>query len=118
MEYWRENLDLDGDSPVPFEIELFFRAKEEARRIASNTINQKINALGGRVLHECILSEIAYHAMLVELPRVAIENLVNQYEDIELSQVDDIMFFRPTCQSVFVSKPIRNHVLCKCLHQK
>lgn len=104
VEYWRENLDLDGDSPVPFEIELFFRAKEEARRIASNTINQKINALGGRVLHECILSEIAYHAMLVELPRVAIENLVNQYEDIELSQVDDIMFFRPTCQSVFVSK--------------
>ena len=46
VEYWRENLDLDGDSPVPFEIELFFRAKEEARRIASNTINQKINALG------------------------------------------------------------------------
>lgn len=47
---------------------------------------------------------MTYHAMLVELPRVAIENLVNQYEDIELSQVDDIMFFRPTCQSVFVSK--------------
>ena len=42
--------------------------------------------------------------MLVELPRVAIESLVNQYEDIKLSQVDDIMFFRPTCQSVFISK--------------
>lgn len=104
VEYWRENLDLDGDSPVPFEIELFFRAKEETRRNAFNTINQEINALGGRVIQECVLSEIAYHALLVELPRVAIESLVNQYEDIELSQVDDIMFFRPTCQSMFISK--------------
>jgi len=41
--------------------------------------------------------------MLVELPRAAIEDLVNRYEEIELSQVDDIMFFRPTCQSVFIS---------------
>ena len=41
--------------------------------------------------------------MLVELPRVSIEGLVNRYEEIELSQVDDIMFFRPVCQSVFVS---------------
>ena len=42
--------------------------------------------------------------MLVELPRTAIEDLVNRYEEIELSQVDDIMFFRPTCQSVFTSE--------------
>lgn len=104
VEYWRENLNLDGDFPVPFEIELFFRAKEETRRTAFNTISQEVNFLGGRVIQECVLSEIAYHAMLVELPRVAIESLVNQYEDIKLSQVDDIMFFRPTCQSVFVSK--------------
>lgn len=93
-----------GDFPVPFEIELFFRAKEETRRTAFNTISQEVNVLGGRVIQECVLSEIAYHAMLVELPRVAIESLVNQYEDIKLSQVDDIMFFRPTCQSVFISK--------------
>ena len=104
VEYWRENLDLDGDSNVPFEIELFFRSNEEARRTAFNTISREVNALGGRVIQECILSEIAYHAMLVELPRAAIESLVNQYEDIKLSQVDDIMFFRPTCQSVFISK--------------
>lgn len=31
--------------------------------------------------------------MLVELPRISIEGLVNRYEEIELSQVDDIMFF-------------------------
>ena len=41
--------------------------------------------------------------MLVKLPRTSIESLVNRYEEIELSQVDDIMFFHPVCQSVFIS---------------
>ncbi|MCI6855409.1 MAG: S8 family peptidase, partial [Firmicutes bacterium] len=50
-----------------------------------------------------VIGEIFYHGMLVELPRASIEGLVNRYEEIELSQVDDIMFFRPVCQSVFVS---------------
>lgn len=59
--------------------------------------------LEGHVIQECIIDEIFYHGMLVELPRTSIERLVNQYEEIELSQVDDIMFFRPVCQSAFVS---------------
>lgn len=104
FEYWQENLKYDGDSLVPFEIELFFRYKKEKREIAFYTVEKEIKDLGGRVIQECVLSEIAYHAMLVELPKIAIEQLVNRYEDIKLAQVDDIMFFRPTCQSVFTSK--------------
>lgn len=76
IDYWREALEFDGNTTVPFEIELFFRAKEEARRNSFNTINREIVSLGGRVIQECILSEIAYHGMLVELPRSAIEGLV------------------------------------------
>ena len=103
VDYWRESLELDGDSPVPFEIELFFRADAAKRNNATETIRQEIQSLSGRVIQECVIGEIFYHGMLVELPRIAIEGLVNQYEEIELSQVDDIMFFRPTCQSAFVS---------------
>lgn len=102
-EYWRESLEFDGDSPVPFEIELFFRSDTTKRNNASETICREIQSLEGRVIQECVISEIFYHGMLVELPRASIEGLVNRYEEIELSQVDDIMFFRPTCQSVFVS---------------
>lgn len=102
-EYWRESLEFDGDSPVPFEIELFFRSNTTKRNNATETIRCEIQSLGGRVIQECVISEIFYHGMLVELPRVSIEGLVNRYEEIELSQVDDIMFFRPTCQSMFVS---------------
>lgn len=103
VDYWRESLEFDGDSPVPFEIELFFRGDAAKRNNATETIRQEIQSLSGRVIQECVMGEIFYHGMLVELPRAAIEGLVNRYEEIELSQVDDIMFFRPTCQSAFVS---------------
>ena len=103
VEYWHDSLEFDGDSPVPFEIELFFRSDAAKRSIATETIQREIQSLGGRVIQECVISEIFYHGILVELPRASIEGLVNRYEEIELSQVDDIMFFRPTCQSVFVS---------------
>ena len=103
LDYWRESLEFDGDSPVPFEIELFFRSDETKRRNAVEAIRHEIQSLGGRIIQECVIGEIFYHGMLVELPRVSIEGLVNRYEEIELSQVDDIMFFRPVCQSVFVS---------------
>ena len=37
-EYWRESLEFDGDSPVPFEIELFFRSDTTKRNNAAETI--------------------------------------------------------------------------------
>lgn len=103
MDYWRESLEFDGDSLVPFEIELFFRSDAAKRSNAAETIRREIQSLEGHVIQECVIGEIFYHGMLVELPRTAIEGLVNRYEEIELSQVDDVMFFRPTCQSAFVS---------------
>lgn len=103
LDYWRELLEFDGDSPVPFEIELFFRSDAVKRSNSTKTIRHEIQSLKGRVIQECVIGEIFYHGMLVELPRVSIKSLVNRYEEIKLSQVDDIMFFRPVCQSMFVS---------------
>lgn len=103
VEYWRDSLEVNGGSPVSFEIELFFRSDAIKRDSASKMIRLEIESLGGRIVQECIISEIFYHGLLAELPRASIENLVNRYEEIELSQIDDIMFFRPTCQSMFVS---------------
>lgn len=94
---------MGGDLPIPFEIELFYRNDVSKRNTAYETIRREVHTLNGRIINECVISEIYYHGMLVELPRTAIEDLVNRYEEIELSQVDDIMFFRPTCQSIFTS---------------
>lgn len=101
LKYWRDNLLIDGDVPVPFEIELFYRAEIEKRQMAVRTIKYEVGQLGGSVNQECVIDEISYHALLVELPRSSIESLVNNYENIGLAQVDDVMFFRPTCQSIF-----------------
>ena len=83
IDYWRESLEFDGNSPVPFEIELFFRSDFQKRHIAVDTISREIQSLGGRIIQECVISDIFYHGMLVELPRIAIEELVNNYEEIE-----------------------------------
>ena len=103
LDYWREMLATDGDSAVPFEIELFFRDDSQKRSVASQTVAHEIQALGGRILKECTIGEIYYHAILAELPRNTIEGLINNYTGISLVQVDDIMFFRPICQAAYFS---------------
>lgn len=67
LDYWRESLEIDGDKPIPFEIELFFRNDSLKRITAKQTIAYKISELGGRVLQECVLNEIGYHGLLTEL---------------------------------------------------
>lgn len=104
MDYWHEELEFVGDNSISFEIELFYRATETKRNIARQSIAYEINRLGGRIVKECLIDGIAYHSLLVGLPRASIESMINQFDEIALAQVDDIMFFRPTCQSAFLSK--------------
>lgn len=101
IEYWRESLEIDGNTVVPFEIELFYRNDKEKRVIAERAVVAEVEGLGGHILKKCHISEIAYHALLVELPRNRIEELVENYEQVQLVHIDDVMFFRPTCQSTF-----------------
>lgn len=101
MEYWREGLEIDGDQPIPFEIELFFRKELTKRETSSITVHNAVTSFGGRVLRECVIVDIAYHCFLVELPRNKIEFLVQGYTDVAFAKVDDIMFFRPIAQSFF-----------------
>lgn len=101
IEYWRESLEIDGNTAVPFEVELFYRNDKEKRMLAEKAVVAEIERLGGRILNKCHISEIAYHALLVELPRNRIEELVENYEQVQLVHIDDVMFFRPTCQSAF-----------------
>lgn len=101
IEYWRESLEIDGNTAVPFEVELFYRKDKGKRSLAESVVTAEIERLGGRVLNKCHIDEIAYHALLVELPRNRIEELINNYEQVQLVHIDDVMFFRPICQSAF-----------------
>ena len=101
LEYWRDSLELDGNVAVPFEVELFYRNDQEKRTLAEKTVILEVERLGGRILSKCHISEIAYHALLVELPRNRIEELVENYDQVQLVHIDDVMFLRPICQSAF-----------------
>lgn len=101
LDYWRESLELDGNVAVPFEVELFYRNDNKKRVLAENAVILEVERLGGCILSKCNISEISYHSLLVELPRNRIEELVENYEQIQLVHIDDVMFFRPTCQSAF-----------------
>ena len=101
LDYWRESLELDGNVAVPFEVELFYRNDNEKRVLAETAVILEVERLGGRILSKCHISEISYHSLLVELPRNRIEELVENYDQVQLVHIDDVMFFRPTCQSSF-----------------
>jgi len=101
LEYWREGLEFDGTTEVNFEIELFYRNNSEQRAKASTVVREAIVGMNGRVISECIISEISYHCLLASLPRNQIEQLVSNYEQVALTKVDDVMFFRPVGQIVF-----------------
>ncbi len=104
MEYWQEDLGLTGNEAVTFEIELFYRKSEEKREKSFLEVTNAVFSLGGQVLSTCCINEITYHSILVSLPRGEVQQLVDNYESVSLVHIDDIMFFRPICQSAFCSE--------------
>ena len=100
LDYWREDLEIVGAQEVKCELELFYRNGEGRRSAASNIVRSSIEAAGGRVIDESVISGIRYHGMLTELPRNCIEALIEDYNEVELANVDDIMFFRPVGQII------------------
>lgn len=97
LDAWQENLKRDGDQMIRFETELWFRASSEKRQSGAQRVNSLIKELGGKIVSQCVLPEIAYHSILSELPRNAIQNLISHL-DTELTQCDSVMFFRPVGQ--------------------
>jgi hypothetical protein len=97
LEAWREDLQHYGERAVRFEIELWFRNSPEKRLQSSTLIRNLVSQLNGSVSHECVISEIAYHALLAELPANAIQQIIeNPYT--ALVECDGVMFFRPLGQ--------------------
>ncbi len=97
LEKWKEDLKHDCYRYIRFEIELWFRHSEIKRREISDQINSLISDLQGQVARHCVISEIAYHAILAELPANAIQLIIDNPR-ISLIGCEGIMFFRPVGQ--------------------
>jgi hypothetical protein len=99
LEAWVEDLQDPGITNVNCEVELFFRRSATMRDKAERAIRDCISSIGGKTLASSCIEEIRYHALLVSIPRQYAEMIIRQNE-VELITLDQIMFLKPTGQSV------------------
>ena len=99
LDDWRERVSR-GEDVVPCEIELWHRGTGLQRRNARDRVVALVAALNGRMVAEGAVDEIAYHALLVQLPVTSVGSLLDDDgDDIDLVHCEQIQFFRAGGQS-------------------
>ena len=99
LDDWRERVSR-GEDVVPCEIELWHRGTGLQRRNARDRVVALVAALNGRMVAEGAVDEIAYHALLAQLPVTSVGSLLeDDGDDIDLVHCEHIQFFRASGQS-------------------
>ena len=90
-----EEIALMGDSEkISLEIELVFRASDVRANEVETSLANAIAAIGGKVVSRCRIVDIAYHAVLAELPVVAVRRIV-ELDAAGIAGLDAVMHIRP-----------------------
>ena len=95
-EDWNEAIAM-GASAMPVELELWHRGGASDRASADARVSALVVAAGGIVLDRASIPEIAYHAILAELPRSEVDRILEN-QDLALVAADDLRLLRPTPQ--------------------
>jgi len=89
-----EEVDGRDDSElVPLEIELIYRAAALVGAAAEAAVVEAIGQAGGNLIHRARIDDIAYHAILAELPVASIRSVIAR-EPGSLAGVEPIMHIR------------------------
>ncbi len=100
LENWRERVKT-GQETLPFEAELWYRGNESRRREGAQRLRHLVRELGGEVVTECVIQNIAYHGVLGHIDITRVEGLLDHpavHGELALFQCDDVTFFRPVGQ--------------------
>lgn len=84
----------DDNELVTLEIELVYRDSEAAGTDAEATLRSAVVVRGGGIVSRTRLSEIAYHAILADLPVRAIRQII-ELDEAGLAGLDPVMHIRP-----------------------
>lgn len=84
----------DDDELVPLEIELIYRASEARARDQEQEVRAAIIGHGGEIVSGARLPDIAYHALLVDLPVPAIREIIERTPN-SIAGLDPVMHIRP-----------------------
>ncbi len=110
LEAWQKDLEHDGERRIRCEIELWYRGTNTKRRQAKAQIETLMEDCDGSILDECTISEIAYHALLVEIPANAARQIID-HSNISLIRCESVMFFHPVGQMVTGDSTVEGDLL-------
>ena len=82
------------DDLIRLEVELVFTMSEAQARSREAELLADESMAAGRVVSRCRLTDIAYHALLIELPVVAVRGIVARAAD-SIAGLDPVMHIRP-----------------------
>ena len=98
LDDWKMRLAHE-DEVVPCEVELWFRGDAGARAAAQGRVAGLVAQEGGQVISQALIEQIAYHALLVQLPARSVERVIaSAGRDIALAECERIQFFRAAGQ--------------------
>jgi hypothetical protein len=90
-----EEVELRPDDDlVRLEIELVFRADPAVGLSREREVAQVIQALGGRIVSHSRIDDIAYHALLVDLPTAAVRSIAERASE-GIAALESVMHIRP-----------------------
>lgn len=81
-----------GQGHIRLEIELVFRENDQQATEAEQTLVADVQLRQGRLINQSRIKEIAYHAVLIELPITAIRDIIALKG---LAGIDPVMHIRP-----------------------
>ncbi|WP_292939790.1 S8 family peptidase [Novosphingobium sp. 32-60-15] len=82
------------DELVPLEIELIYRTSEAQAQAREDEVRAALTARGGQIISHARLPDIAYHALLVDLPVRAIREIIDRAEG-GIASLEPVMHIRP-----------------------
>lgn len=84
---------------ISCEVELWFRRDPQTRSAARARVAALIAEFGGKVVHDLVLEEIEYHALLAQLPGNKLAGFLNETNrDALFLQCEQVQFFRAAGQ--------------------
>jgi Subtilase family len=92
---WNERLREHPETPIPFEVELWYYNDQARRERGEAIVTQTIEDAGGSVRHRSVIDVIRYHAVLAEVAPDVVRRLLANPDVSELLTVDDVMVLRP-----------------------
>ncbi|MHB8257131.1 MAG: S8 family peptidase [Acidiferrobacterales bacterium] len=94
MAFWRDEAARRPGQPVRTEVELWYHDRENRRRASFQQLSALVVGVGGRIVHEAVIPDIAYHGALIDIPASEVQRLID-HTTVSLALADDVMFLRP-----------------------